>query len=210
MKSKISMGRILVMIAGNIFLGMGIGIFKLSGMGNDPFSGMAMALADRAGMVYANFLVLLNVFLFLIEFFTGKKFIGIGTFVNALLQGYIVTFFYELLVAVCGAPQQPAVQVITVCIGVIVCSFGVSLYQSSDVGVAPYDSISLIMAGRWPKVSYFWHRMSNDAFCVVVCFLAGGIIGLGTLVSALGMGPVIHFFNRHFTDRLLEKIDHKG
>ncbi|MDD7740419.1 MAG: hypothetical protein SOT28_12995 [Fusicatenibacter sp.] len=206
---RAGVGRILVMIAGNIFLGMGVGIFKLSGLGNDPFSGMVMALSDLAGIKYANFLILVNIVLFLIELWAGKKYIGVGTFVNALLLGYIATFFYELFGGIFGHPNQMFLRVITVCAGVIVCSFGVSMYQSSDVGVAPYDSLSLIMAERWPKISYFWHRMSNDAVCALICYFAGGIVGLGTLICAFGLGPFIHFFNHHFTFRLLKWIDRK-
>ena len=46
---KIGARRLLIMIMGNVFLGMGISIFKLSGLGNDPFSGMVMALANILG-----------------------------------------------------------------------------------------------------------------------------------------------------------------
>ena len=42
---KINWKYVVVMLIGNIILGLGIAIFKLSGLGNDPFSGMAMALA---------------------------------------------------------------------------------------------------------------------------------------------------------------------
>ncbi|MNW66270.1 hypothetical protein D3C74_447240 [compost metagenome] len=90
-------------------------------------------------------------------------------------------------------------------IGVVVCSFGISLYQTSQVGVAPYDSLSLIMKNKFPKVSYFWHRMFTDALSALVCFLAGGIIGLGTLVTVFGLGPIIHFFDVNFTEKLLAK-----
>jgi len=41
---------VIVMCIGNIILGLGIAIFKFSGLGNDPFSGMVMALSDRAGI----------------------------------------------------------------------------------------------------------------------------------------------------------------
>ena len=57
---KAGWGRLLVMVVGNIFLGLGIAVFKLSGLGNDPYSGMVMALSDCVGMAYANFLVLIN------------------------------------------------------------------------------------------------------------------------------------------------------
>lgn len=202
--------RLIIMIIGNVFLGMGISIFKLSGMGNDPFSGMVMALAEWTGITYANFLILLNLGLFVIEFITGRKFIGSGTLVNAILLGYIVTFFHSTWLSLIGEPQLLWQQVVTVAIGVVVCSFGVSLYQTSDVGVAPYDSLSLIMRDRFPKISYFWHRMFTDALCALICFLAGGIVGLGTLVSAFGLGPIIHFFDVNFTEKLVGKKHSKA
>lgn len=201
---KIGARRFLVMLTGNIFLGLGIGIFKLSGLGNDPYSGMVMALAERSGIVYANFLVLFNVGLFILEAVFGREFIGAGTFVNACLLGYIVTFFYDVLLGVFGAPSFLWQRVFIVCIGVIVTSLGVSLYQTADVGIAPWDSISLIMTKRWPNIPYFWHRMSNDALASLVCFLAGGIVGLGTLVSAFGLGPVVHFITEHFSKKLVD------
>lgn len=201
---KIGAKRFLVMVIGNVFLGMGISIFKLSGLGNDPYSGMVMALADCAGIVYANFLVLFNIGLFVLEFLLGKEFIGAGTFVNACFLGYIVTFFYNIWINTLGTPAFLWQRVFIVCIGVLVTSFGVSLYQTADVGIAPWDSLSIIMTKRWPKIPYFWHRMSNDALAALVCFLTGGIVGLGTLVSAFGLGPVVHFFNEHFSGKLVE------
>ncbi|QQZ63910.1 hypothetical protein JI735_16710 [Paenibacillus sonchi] len=206
--NKVDTKRLIIMIFGNVFLGMGISIFKLSGMGNDPFSGMVMALAECIGMTYANFLILLNLVLFVIEFITGRRFIGAGTFVNAILLGYIATFFYNTWLNLLGEPQLLWQRVIIVAIGVVVCSFGVSMYQTSDVGVAPYDSLSLIMRDNLPAISYFWHRMFTDALCALICFLAGGIIGLGTLVSVFGLGPIIHFFDVNFTKKLLAKEGH--
>lgn len=80
--------------------------------------------------------------------------IGLGTFVNALLLGYVVSFFYNIIL--CIEPTQMLQRILTVCVGVVVTSLGVSMYQLSRQGVAPYDSISLIMTERCPKISYFW------------------------------------------------------
>ena len=194
--------RLLIMVAGNIFLGMGISIFKFSGLGNDPFSGMVMALAECVKIEYAKFLIMLNVFIFLLELLFGREFIGAGTLVNAFLLGYIVTFFYNIWLALFPMPASMAVKIAVVLIGMVITGFGISLYQTPNVGTAPYDSLSLIMAKRMPKISYFWHRIFTDAVCALICFLAGGIVGLGTLVTAFGFGPVIEFFNVHFTRKL--------
>lgn len=196
--------RLIVMVFGNIFLGMGISIYKFAGLGNDPFSGMVMALSDVVGMSYANFLVVINIFVFLLELLFGKQFIGAGTIVNAFFLGYIVTFFYDLWLNFFALPEAFVVKILIMLVGTVVTGFGVSLYQTPNAGVAPYDSLSIIMSKRISKVSYFWHRIATDAFCALVCFLAGGIVGLGTLVSALGLGPVIDFFNIHFTRKLFK------
>ena len=94
---KIGIGRILLMIIGNVVIGLGISVFKLSGLGNDPFSGMVMAMGALLHMPYANFQVMLNIVLLMIEIFAGRKYIGAGTIVNALCQGYFSTFFNFVL-----------------------------------------------------------------------------------------------------------------
>ena len=201
---KINWKYVVVMLIGNVILGLGIAIFKLSGLGNDPFSGMVMALSDRIGIDYPIFLIIVNMIIFVVEIIFGRKMIGLGTFVNALLLGYVVSFFYNIIL--CIEPTQMFQRILTVCVGVVVTSLGVSMYQLSRQGVAPYDSISLIMTERFPKISYFWHRISNDALCALICWLAGGIVGLGTLVSAFGLGPVVQFFDTYFTSKLLKKL----
>ena len=197
--------RIIIMILGNIFLGMGVSIFKLAGLGTDAYNGMVMALSDCVGIPYEHFFVIFSLILFVIELAAGRHFVGIGTIVNTFLLGYVVTFFYELWLRFFSAPQIFWQQVLVVCVGVIVGSFGISMYQTPDVGVSPYDSLSLILAKRFPKIPYFWCRMLTDGTCALVCFLAGGLVGLGTLVAAFGFGPFIHFFNVHFTEKLLRK-----
>ena len=93
-------------------------------------------------------------------------------------------------------------------IGVIICSLGVSMYQRPDVGVSPYDSLSLIMDKKLPKISYFWCRMSNDVICALVAYFAGGLVGIGTVIAAFGLGPIVHFFNIYVTDKLLKTEKH--
>lgn len=195
--------RILIMLAGNVFLGIGIAVFKFSGMGNDPFSGMVMALSEVVHMEYPVFLMVVNALIFIVEVAFGRHFIGAGTIVNAFLLGYVADFFYRLLQNQLGGAELLWQRILAVCIGVIITSFGVALYQTPDVGIAPYDSLSLIMTKRWPKIPYFFHRMSNDIIAALVCYLAGGIIGLGTLLTAFCLGPFVHFFTEHFAKKLV-------
>lgn len=202
---KIGWKRFIVMIIGNIFISMGVSLFKFAGLGNDPYSGMVMALSDVAGIPFANFLILSNIVVFTLEIVFGKEFIGAGTIVNALFVGYIITFFYELICRWFPEPDTMMMRVFIVLIGTVVTGLGVSMYQTPNVGASPYDSLSLIMTKKISKVSYFWHRICTDAICVAICFLSGGIVGLGTLVTAFGLGPVIDFFNVHVSRKLFNE-----
>lgn len=190
------------MLTGNIILGLGVAIFKFSGLGNDPFSAMMMAIADLTPLDYASLAALLNTLFFLIEFIFGKYFIGIGTLVNWVFLGYFATFFYNMMQIVFTNPKNFITQLVYLLIGVIVLSFGISLYQSSDSGIAPFDSLSLIMDKHLP-LPYFWCRLITDVFCAFICFMAGGLLGIGTLICALCLGPFVHFFNHRITYKLM-------
>ncbi|MDF2908016.1 MAG: rane protein [Herbinix sp.] len=201
--AQIGKRRMIGMIVGNILLGLGICLFKTSGMGNDPFSAMVMSVSESLHLSYSNFLVLLNSLIFIIEIVWGRKYIGIGTFANWFFLGYVAEFFISLFNQLISPPQTFLEQLPFAILGVIIISFGVSLYQTSDVGIAPYDCLALIMDERIPKLPYFWCRMICDATCAVICLLTGGLIGLGTFLCAFGLGPVIHFFNHHFSQKVL-------
>lgn len=94
-------------------------------------------------------------------------------------------------------------------IGVLVVALGASLYQTADLGVAPYDALSLMLADRLP-VPYFGCRIFTDALCAVIAWLLGGLIGLGTLLCAFALGPFVQFFTKHFSEKILQYQPGKG
>ena len=204
---RVGRKRILMTVIGNIFIGLGIGIFRYAAMGNDPYTAMNLSLAVCVGLSYPVFQILFNLAAFVIQLIWGRELIGIGTIVNAFFLGYIVDFFYRLFLLLPLGSLALWQSVVVVLIGVVICSFGLSLYQTSDVGVAPYDALSLITQKKLPKIPYFWHRMFDDALAALISFIATGFtnIGLGSLVSAFGLGPFIHLFNKHFSEKLLKK-----
>ena len=195
--------RVAMCIIGNIILGLGVALTKLTAFGNDPFNGMCMAVSARIGIPYAVYTPIFNLALFGLELLFGRKYIHIGTFVNWFLLCYAVSFFLWIgelfgVTVLSGMALRLAVLVI----GLIVISFGLALYQRADLGVAPYDAIPLMVCDRWPRVPFFWARIALVGLCTVVGWLAGGIVGIGTLLTALALGPVVDFFMRRLDKRL--------
>lgn len=199
---RIGLRRIVGMVVGNIILGIGIAIFRASLLGNDPFSAMMMAGAERTGIAYSLFVPMVNTLFFIAEICWGRHFIGIGTFVNWFLLGKIAEIFIVRLEVFEIAQRGMPIRLLTVAVGVLVVSLGVSFYQTADLGIAPYDSISIMMSEHCP-LPYFWCRLITDVVCTAVCFALGGIVNVGTAICAFGLGPFVHFFDRHVSRRML-------
>lgn len=197
--------RILMVLIGNLFIGVGVAAFKFACLGNDPFDGMNMALSDLTGIYYPLLQIIVNVCFFVIQIIWGRKLIGFGTVINALLLGYVVDFSYKIMTSIWALPGNLVIKILIMLLGLILTGFGLSLYQTSDMGVAPYDALALIMDKKIKKLPYFWCRIICDASCALVCFLAGGVMGPGIIVSAFGFGPVISFFNRFVSVPLIKK-----
>ena len=135
--------RIVGMVVGIVIIGLGIALFKQSHLGNDSISALNMRLAELLGISLGVQNVATNILFFALEFWFGRKYIGLGTFVNGICIGYIVTAFYDPIHAHFGDAPSLAVQLAWVIAAVLVTALGASLYQTADLGIAPYDYLSL-------------------------------------------------------------------
>ena len=70
---------------------------------------------------------------------------------------------------------------------------GASLYFTADLGVSVYDAVALCLSERTP-IKFQYCRIGSDVVCVVVGFIFGAKVGIGTLVTVFFTGPLIHIF----------------
>ena len=197
--------RILGMVVGVVIIALGIALFKQAHLGNDSISALNMRLAEMLGISLGVENICINVIFFIAEIWFGRKYIGLGTFVNGLGIGFIVTAFYDPIAAFFGPAEAAGlpVQLLWMAIAVPVTALGVSLYQTADLGIAPYDYLSLGLRDYTP-FPYFGCRVFTDALCALLCWLLGGLVGIGTLVCAFCLGPFIQFFNGLVAEPLLQ------
>ncbi len=195
-----SVRRFIGAVLGIFIIGIGCAIFKQSMLGNDPITAMNLRLSEITRIPFAIWNLIPNLFFLIFQFLWGRKYIGLGTIINGGFIGYVISFFSNYLLATFGAPENFAIKIVWVLVGVVVTSLGVSFYQVSNMGIGPYDSISLMMHDHL-KLPYFGCRLFTDAICTAIAFFTGGLIGLGTLASTFGFGPVIAFFNKHVSEK---------
>ncbi|HEX2937343.1 MAG TPA: hypothetical protein VHO66_00290 [Ruminiclostridium sp.] len=185
--------RIIMTIFGVLISGFSVGMFNLSTFGMDPFQVFAHGIWMHIPISFGTFYMILNLIMLVFIFFIDRHKIGLGTVINIFLLGYVVQFSSWLFETMIPNPTI-VIRIILLIIGIIVLCFGASLYFIGDLGVSTYDAVALILSEK--KVARFQYcRIGSDLICTIVGYVLGATVGIGTVVTALFMGPIIAFFN---------------
>ncbi len=208
--------RLFMTVIGVVICSLSVGLFKLAAFGVDPFQAFAAGADALIPIAFGTLYTILNLCLLAFDFFADRHYIGIATFINMFLTGYIVQFSYDVLQGLFPNPSL-GLRIASLIIAIVLMCFASAMYFTSDLGVSTYDAIALIIAHTWKIGQFKYVRILCDLVCVilgiVLFLLAGGafkdiplvIAGVGTIITAFFMGPLIDFFNRKVAIPFLEK-----
>ena len=207
--------RILMSLCGVIVCAVSVGVFKIAALGVDPFQSLMSGLDSLIPISFGTLYVIVNLLLLSFSLIVDRSKIGLATFINLFLLGYITEFTYETLQTIIIAPSMPT-RFLCLLIGIVVICFGSALYMTADLGVSTYDAIAIALSGKWKLARFQYCRIATDLVCVisgVLLFLAAGgriaqiptIAGVGTIITAFFMGPLIELFNERIARPLLKK-----
>ncbi len=185
--------RIWMTIIGVLTTGFSVGMFNFSTFGMDPFQVFAHGISYHLPLGFGTFYTLLNLLMLIFIFAIDRSKIGLGTLINIFLLGYMVQFSSWLFTTLIPSPTLFNRSLLLL-IGLTLLCFGSALYFTAEMGVSTYDAVALIMTEK--KVAKFQYcRIGTDLFCTVTGFVLGATVGIGTLITAFFMGPIIAFFN---------------
>lgn len=207
--------RILMSLLGVIICAVSVGVFKIAALGVDPFQSLMSGLDALIPISFGTLYVIVNLILLSFSLIVDPSKIGLATFINLFLLGYITEFTYSFLQTVIVAPSM-AIRAICLIVGIVVICFGSALYMTADLGVSTYDAVAIALSGKWKLAPFQYCRIATDLVCVicgVALFLAAGgtigaiptIAGVGTIITAFFMGPLIEYFNRTVARPMLNK-----
>lgn len=207
--------RVLMSLFGVIICAVSVGIFKIAALGVDPFQSLMAGLDKLIPIKFGTLYVIVNVVLLSFSLITDRKNIGIATFINLFLLGYITQFTYEYLQTVIINPSY-VVRLACLLIAIVIICFGSALYMTANLGVSTYDAVAIVFAYKWKLGKFQYIRICTDLVCVisgaVIFLIAGGkineiptIIGIGTIITAFFMGPLIELFNVKIARPLLKQ-----
>ena len=187
--------RIPVLLISVILMGMCVAFFEKVQVGTDPCTVFNLSMAQNA-LHWQNLgtwqlicnLILLAIILLMKE----GRFIGLGSLANMVLVGYARDFFKPIVEALLpGEVESLLVRGGVFIPTTLLFLVAVAFYMVVELGTAPYDAISQIIAARQKKLSFAVVRILFDGTFATLGFLLGGQIGIFTVAAAFFLGPVI-------------------
>lgn len=186
----------------------GVALFLKTSIGSDPFTvfteGLAMALnktglkdlsivqmiSGRAEVTpgVANMVILVVLFIGIL--IVDMKRIKIGTLICVFGVGPIIDLGVKVVSYFPVESANIFVKMLLVLLGCFIIAVGFSIISASDIGVAPNDIVPFIIKDKL-NCQYRWVRIGFDATFLIIGFIFGGTIGMGTVIAMLATGPFI-------------------
>lgn len=196
-QGKVTARSVLIALIGVLLVGVGVAFNNCAGLGNDPVGIVYDGIRSVTGMgaeqlgLASN---IVNLSLALLVFFTGRKYISVGTLVYFLPYGFFVELgilLYQFLAPETGGL---AVQIAFSVVGCLLLYLGVAVYITMDIGVDPFTGIVLVIRDAVKK-EYRIVKIIFDITMIILGTVLGGKLGAVTIITALTAGPVIQFFS---------------
>ncbi|WP_336631229.1 MULTISPECIES: membrane protein YczE [unclassified Microbacterium] len=178
--------RITQLLVGLVFYGAGCAIMVRADIGVDPWTVFGQGVSVQTG-IGIGWVTNIVGFLVLLLWIPLKQRPGIGTVANILLVGTSM----QLTLSFTPAVQGFALQVLVFVGGMLLVAVASGLYIGADFGPGPRDGLMTGIHARlgWP----IWAaRLGVEASVLLAGWLLGGTVGLGTVLFAAGIGPLVH------------------
>lgn len=205
---NIKFKRILFALIGVILTGVSVGIIQKSNLGTDPFSSFTTGLSNATHISFGIFYTIICTIILIGVFILDKHYIGLATILNLFLIGIIADTTRETLEKIITTDSY-IVRIIILIGGIVIMCFSASLYFTADLGISAYDSVSKIMSDK-TKIKFKICRITTDLICVVIGVIFKANVGIGTVITAFFMGPLISYFNVKFSEPILNNKQYEN
>ncbi len=128
--------------------------------------------------------ILTGIFIGFLVFFLGEK-LGLGTILNMVLIGGFIDIIFSINVI--PLARNIIWSIIMLIIGLIMLALGTYFYISSGLGAGPRDSLMVVLT-RKTGLPIGVCRGMIEVTVVTVGWKLGGMVGIGTVITAFTIG----------------------
>ena len=184
--------RLIQLFAGLFLYGLSIAMIVRADLGLDPWDVLNQGVFERfakpAGINFGLVVNLIGMAVLLLWIPLRQK-PGIGTVANVLVIGTVANVGLGWIPSDLGLPLRAGLLIA----GIVLNGVASGAYIGAGLGPGPRDGLmtGIIARTGWPVK---WVRTAIELAVIAVGWLLGGSVGVGTLLYALTIGPLVHIF----------------
>ncbi len=184
------------LFAGLVLFGFSMAMMLRSDLGLAPWDVLTEGLEHRLPLSFGTITIAVSLVVLLLWVPLRQR-PGLGTIAN----GFVVGVAVDAGLAVLSTPSSLVLQVLLLVGGLVANGLAGGVYIGSQFGPGPRDGLMTGLARR-TGASLRLVRTGIEVVVLVTGFLLGGTVGVGTVLYAVGIGPLTQFFLRRFAVRL--------
>ncbi len=175
---------------GLILFGVGLHFSIRANIGVAPWDALCLGLSQTFGVQYGTASISIACTLIIVDLILKEK-IGIGTFLDAFIVGKTVDFCNKINLV----PQMQSLPcgLLSMFIGMVIMGFSQFIYMRTALGCGPRDSFLIALGKRFSRVPIGVVSIGMLSVVLLIGWLLGGPVGIGTLIAAFCIGPIMQF-----------------
>lgn len=181
------MRRFVQLYLGLFGFGFSAALLVKSRLGLDPWDVFHQGLARRTGFAIGTVTIAVSAVVLLL-WIPLKERLGVGTVSNAIVVGLAINFSLVVL----PRPDAAVARAVFLALGVFLNGVATGCYIGAGLGPGPRDGLMVGLARRGRSIRLV--RTSIEILVLVLGWVLGGTVGIGTVVYALLIGPLAHVF----------------
>ena len=189
-------------IFGLVIYSFGVYLTIYANIGLAPWDCLGMGITKHTPLNYGSSMVLIGVCAIVIQLILRER-IGFATLFDALITGRLIQFFIDIS----PYPENHSLWlgIVFMLFGFLFIALGMYVYMKAEQGCGPKDGLLIAIGKRMPKIPIGVVEIMLWAVVTLFGWMLGGTVGIGTLISVLGAGAVMHLFYTviHFEPRKL-------
>jgi uncharacterized membrane protein YczE len=175
------------LMVGLVVFGLGIAFMVRSDLGLGPWDVLHQGVTNRTGIPIGTVGIIVGVLL-LVTFPPLKERMGIGTIANTFVIGIVI----DLTLLVMPEVGALVLRIVLMVAGILMIAVGSGWYIGSGLGPGPRDGLMTGIARLGPSIRVV--RTGIEVSVLVLGWLLGGTVGVGTVLFAVTIGPLVQLF----------------
>ena len=182
------------LVVGLVLYGFTMALMVQSGLGLDPWDVFHEGLTHHVPLTFGQVVIVVGAIVLLL-WIPLKQRPGVGTVLNVLIIGLAA----DAGIALVAPPEDLWARIVLLVLGVVGNGLAGALYIGARLGPGPRDGLWVALVER-TGISVRRVRTGLELAVLLTGFLLGGTVGVGTVLYALTIGPIVQFSLKHVPD----------